>query len=362
MEKVWKDEYVDSLETMKFSNSQKAKITQFLVNADSTGEGDIDMLERKKNTGSLFIKRLAIAGVCVCTLVAGTAGANASGLLKPASEVFGNIFHLSGDTSEIVDKMGNGLSASDSFGGVKITADAVLGDGYNYAVVFSLEREDGAPFDSIMDKAEMDTWGFSATLFEEDPLPYASGLGANYYFSDDNPNDSSVQLVYLMSSDTKLAGKEMTAKFFDLCYYDKTGNAVDVLEGEWNLHFPINPSDSAIKLQAGQHIQADDINMLIQAIQISPIGYHIECEDLDYTENDDFEEEDTFFDTPIVLTLSSGEELELFGGSSARALEEGGYIYTLRGTFDKIIPIDEMKSIRVGDIDIKIAAEPKEGK
>ena len=41
--------------------------------------------------------------------------------------------------------MGMPVGASDTDGGVTITADAIIGDTYSYAVVYSIAREDGQP-------------------------------------------------------------------------------------------------------------------------------------------------------------------------------------------------------------------------
>ena len=41
--------------------------------------------------------------------------------------------------------MGVPVGASDTHNGVTITADAIIGDAYSYAVVYSIAREDGQP-------------------------------------------------------------------------------------------------------------------------------------------------------------------------------------------------------------------------
>lgn len=47
--------------------------------------------------------------------------------------------------TELLDWMGVPVGASDTHNGVTITADAIIGDAYSYAVVYSIVREDGQP-------------------------------------------------------------------------------------------------------------------------------------------------------------------------------------------------------------------------
>lgn len=83
MEKIWKDEYVNLMEDIKFSSGQKEKMVHFLVNADNKGEGiGMNRAEKSKTGIRLPLRRLAAAGICICILAAGTAVAGASGLLK----------------------------------------------------------------------------------------------------------------------------------------------------------------------------------------------------------------------------------------------------------------------------------------
>ena len=358
MGKTWKDEYVNSMGTVKFSKRQKARIVQFLVTADSEGEGSMDMWGKNRIKNGMPIRRLAIAGICICVLAVGTVGANAAGILKPVSEVFGNVFHLNKNTSEIVDKMGNSLNALDSSAGVTVTADAAIGDDYNCAMIFSLENEDGKPFDSIMGEVSIDKWRFESESVEEEPTPSSWAGGVDYYFDDADTKDASVQFVYKITSSNKINGKGITAEFSNLGY-EENGEFIKVLDGNWKLKFQLDFQDSSVELQAGQHLEVDNIDMIIKSVKVSPVGFHVEFEDPENKAVDELlesaDEENAFGSIPIILTLSNGETInltELY--TSMRSMMEG-LSYTHGGTFDKIIPIDKMESISIGGIDFKIA-------
>ena len=80
-----------------------------------------------------------------CALVL-SIGAGATGVFKSASDAFAGVFGPTADT-EIIDQIGRPIGASDTAGGVTVTADAILFDGYNYLISYTLEKEDGSAFD-----------------------------------------------------------------------------------------------------------------------------------------------------------------------------------------------------------------------
>ena len=50
-----------------------------------------------------------------------------------------------GAQTEIVDKIGKPIGATVTADGYTLTADAVIGDQYNVAIVYTLSRDDGQP-------------------------------------------------------------------------------------------------------------------------------------------------------------------------------------------------------------------------
>ena len=74
-------------------------------------------------------------------LAVGTAGA--TGILRSAVEVFSPLFGGAPAQTEIIDKIGYPVGASDTDNGVTVTADAVMGDAYNAVIVYTISRDDG---------------------------------------------------------------------------------------------------------------------------------------------------------------------------------------------------------------------------
>ena len=88
--------------------------------------------------------RIAAVGVAAALVL--SIGAGATGVFKSASDAFAGVFGPTADT-EIIDQIGRPIGASDTSNGVTVTADAILFDGYNYLISYTLEKEDGSAFD-----------------------------------------------------------------------------------------------------------------------------------------------------------------------------------------------------------------------
>ena len=89
--------------------------------------------------------RYAAAVVLVVGVGGGTAVA--SGELMSMTSVFDDLLNGSPARTEVADKIGRPLGASATSNGVTITAKTIVGDRTNYAVVFSIAKDDGTAFE-----------------------------------------------------------------------------------------------------------------------------------------------------------------------------------------------------------------------
>ena len=114
-------EYKTAMDALRYTDEQKALLAEHAVQA-----------ARKAQARSHRpLLRTALIAACLTAALAVTAGA--TGILKSAGEAFAPIFGGSAAQTEIIDKIGYPIGASDTAGGVTITADAILGDAYNAA-------------------------------------------------------------------------------------------------------------------------------------------------------------------------------------------------------------------------------------
>ena len=124
--------YRQSLDELHFTREEKNAMVDRLTAGESRGSGKVRS-----------IRRTVTVGVAAALLM--TMGVGAAVTLTPAGEVFASVFGGAPAQTEIMDRMGVPIGASDTSGGVTITADAIIGDTYSYAVVYSIARDDGQP-------------------------------------------------------------------------------------------------------------------------------------------------------------------------------------------------------------------------
>ncbi|MFQ9127295.1 MAG: DUF4179 domain-containing protein [Butyricicoccaceae bacterium] len=126
-------EYKNTLDELHFSEEAKNRMVERLM-------------ERAEQPAPRRVRRFPrVAAVGIAAALVLSIGAGASGVLKSASEVFAGVFGPTADT-EIIDQIGRPIGASDTVNGVTVTADAILFDGYNYLISYTLEKEDGSSF------------------------------------------------------------------------------------------------------------------------------------------------------------------------------------------------------------------------
>ena len=142
-------------------------------------------------------------GVAAALLM--TMGVGAAVTLTPAGEVFASVFGNSPAQTEIVDRMGVPIGASDTSGGVTITADAIIGDTYSYAVVYSIARDDGQPLAEDLTPLGGGDGPLPLTFDQADTdIGMLGGSHGTAYFYDADPADNAIQYVEMMTADTPI--------------------------------------------------------------------------------------------------------------------------------------------------------------
>ena len=192
-------EYKDAMHTLRYTDAQKALLAERAAQAAR-------QTERHAHRPLL---RTALIAACLTAALAVTAGA--AGVLKSAAEAFAPIFGGSAAQTEIIDKIGYPVGASDTDNGVTITADAVLGDRYNAAIVFTITRDDGT--------ALLPAGAEDAMLLVRGggvDLDILGGTHGGSWFVDEDPTDDTVQLIQTVSSDVPINDCSATAKLEDL--------------------------------------------------------------------------------------------------------------------------------------------------
>ena len=122
--------YREQYDELRFSPQEKQEMVENLLAA---------VPETQKRVSHKKRLHVLIAAVIAAALCA----ACASGALRSASEVFANLFGSSQEQASLLEQLGTPLGVSCTQDGLTITADAILADEYTYAILYSIQREDG---------------------------------------------------------------------------------------------------------------------------------------------------------------------------------------------------------------------------
>lgn len=352
-------EYRREMDSLAFSQEQKTHLAESVTKAAETAKAHT--LHRPMRR---FVATVAVAAV----VVAASCGAMASGFVGNA---FDSVFGTA--KTQVINKIGRPIGAGATCNGISVTADAIIGDKYNACIVYTIKRTDGKPLGLPAGVPVKSLW-FDHTdcdLHGGNPFSDQSSFGSSW-FTASKSDTNAAQYVENISSDKPLSQGTVHADFQNLQYrVGDSQNPVTLCKGEWKLSFHSNYEDSSVALPAGQTFTRGGIGFKIKEISVSPVGMRVAYEadrEADMKEdprnntngkmNLQMEAEmDRYLGVPIVITKKDGSKLDL--------TNSGGNIKSGKGTtdcvrsrvFHEIIPLEEMKSITVGGVEIPVNAK-----
>lgn len=357
--------YNSALDELRFSDEAKSRMVDRLMAAAEQPEQPVAIHRVRR------FPRIAAVGVAAALVL--SIGAGATGVFKSASDAFAGVFGPTADT-EIIDQIGRPMGASDTAGGVTVTADAILFDGYNYLISYTLEKEDGSAFDCTKNP---DTGLYDLCWKRSDSTigRGVDGASGSSYFYDENPSDNAIQYVETMSyNDTVQTGGTVKITLGDLCVLNsENGEPTTIAKGAWRLKFQLEAGNSAVELPAGQNIDVNGRSAAVDTIVISPIGYHVVYTvdgeatfDTLYDENgEEIPQENgqepasvsstwESYSAKLLVTKTDGTVLDFSDCGGSMDPHDGNTVCTRQGTFDTILPLDELASVTIGDITIPV--------
>ena len=337
--------YQDTLDRLRFTPEQKQHMTDRLMAA----------AERPAPHRDLPVRRVAAAGVAAA-LVLSVGVAGATGALGEVGAAFSAIFGPSTQT-EIMDKIGYPVGVSDTDNGVTITADAIVGDTYSYAVVYTIQREDGKALvsDQLLARApdpETDALPLAFQSYDAALQGYRGGSSGNRWFYDADPADSALQFVELRTQSEPLEPGLLTVRFQDLQVYGEDyATCTTLTEGSWKLSFQLAFEDASRILLCGQTFTLNGAEVTLNAVTLSPLSIQA-----DYTVS---WAGDTAVDwiepLPMSITSTDGTTLDLSHAGGASAYGTGTVSCQKGMIFDQLHPLEEVASVTVGDVVIPVS-------
>lgn len=308
---------------------------------------------------------LSKAAIAACLAFALTLSAEAAGISTPVSDILAPIFGGSVAQTEVIDKIGQPIDASDTHNGITIRADAIIGDEYNACLIFSIIRDDGSPLLPEDIPAQRLSLGGFCDL-------YMGGMGGSHgsaRFLDSDPGDNVVQYLYAISSDTPLNKGTARVDFGDLCYRDETtGESVPLIEGRWRFRFDVDYEDSSVRLGNGETFSQEGMTFTITDLRVSPVGVRISYEvdsEVQWSnapsgrlpEEDRIQMERYLENVEILLVKKDGAVIDLSNSGGSIKPEKGKTYCTKSNVLDQLLPLEELDSVQVGGISFSIPAK-----
>lgn len=339
-------DYKKEMSQLRFTESQK----KTLAEAAASAAGKTAKRRRP------VLRTALIAAVMAVALAVGS---SAAGILPEPIDVFAPLFGGAVAQTEVIDKIGHPIGASDSDGGITITADAIMGDRYNAVIVYTLSRDDGERFfpeGESLDNRMLMIGGFGGASWTR------GGAHGGAWFVDEDPDDDRIQYVETVSSDISLTKGTARAEFEDLRCMDPEADRDEILyPGKWKLRFEVDYEDCSVRLGNGETFSQDGINFTIDEVTVSPIAVRVA-----YTSDsaavwsnapsgredpEDAPKMRQYLDNiEILLTKTDGTVIDLSDSGGSLGPKDGVTVCVKGQILDEIIPLEELESISVGGV------------
>lgn len=298
---------------------------------------------RRKRLGRTLLVLAAAVALLTLTVSAEVTAGTVSNLLAP---LYG------GAQTELVDSIGYPVDASTTVNGYTLTAEAVIGDRYNVAMVYTLTREDGEP---IPQGAHF--------VDSENSLQRGSGGGYLEYVRESLP-DNQMQLVEVWTGSGTLPFlRNAQVVFRDLTLYQEGQEPILLAEGEWELRFTARYRDTTIS------VPVDDLTVTgtegksyqLRSIQLSPLGVHMDLiapNDIPKLEQPPEQALELLSDFTLSLQLSDGTVLPVTnvnrgGGGSMDAETIKAHFGAL---FDQPVPLEDISALVICGTQVPVDA------
>ncbi|WP_304642822.1 DUF4179 domain-containing protein [uncultured Oscillibacter sp.] len=345
-------DYKKEMSELRFTEIQKKALAEAAASAARTPA---------KRRRPVFRTALIAAAMAAVLVV----GSSAAGILPSPAEIFTPLFGGAAAQTEVIDKIGRPIGASDTDNGITITAEAIMGDQYNAVIVYTLTRDDGERFlpeGKSLDETHLMIDGFNGASWVK------GGAHGGSWFVDEDPEDNQIQLVETASSNVAMTKGTANASFEDLQYWNAETEQAELLyPGKWKLRFEVDYEDCSVRLGGGETFSQDGLNFTIDEITLSPIAVRVVyTADSAVVWSDAPSGREAPENAPrrqrylenieILLTKTDGTVIDL-GGSGGRVSPDykADVSHCTKGqVFDEIIPLEEMESIRVGGVTYEI--------
>ena len=345
-------DYKKEMSELRFTEIQKKALAEAAASAARTPA---------KRRRPVFRTALIAAAMAAVLVV----GSSAAGILPSPAEIFTPLFGGAAAQTEVIDKIGRPIGASDTDNGITITAEAIMGDQYNAVIVYTLTRDDGERFlpeGKGLDETYLMMSGYGGASWVK------GGAHGGSWFVDEDPEDNQIQLVETASSNVAMTKGTANASFEDLQYWNAETEQAELLyPGKWKLRFEVDYEDCSVRLGGGETFSQDGLTFTIDEVTVSPIAVRaaytadeaVVWSDSPSGRQDpqDARQSQRYFENvEVLLTKTDGTVLDLSnaGGSISPDYDTGISLCAKGQVLEEIIPLAELQSISVGGVTYEI--------
>ncbi len=341
-------DYKKEMSELRFTEIQKKALAEAAASAARTPA---------KRRRPVFRTALIAAAMAAVLVV----GSSAAGILPSPAEIFTPLFGGAAAQTEVIDKIGRPIGASDTDNGITITAEAIMGDQYNAVIVYTLTRDDGERFlpeGKSLDEAHLMMGGYGGASWVK------GGAHGGSWFVDEDPEDNQIQLVETASSNVAMTKGTANASFEDLQYWNAETEQAELLyPGKWKLRFEVDYEDCSVRLGGGETFSQDGLTFTIDEVTVSPIAVRAaytadeavvwsDAPSGRQSEEDARQSQRYLENVEVLLTKTDGTVLDLSnaGGSISPDYDTGISLCAKGQVLEEIIPLAELQSISVGGV------------
>jgi len=313
---------------------------------------------------------VALAAALILTLTVGVGAA--TGTFQTLEDLFSPAFYYDEPEPaldmEIMEKLGRpvGVSATDQ--GITITVDSVIRDRYTCTIVTSVHM-DGLDGNEVF--YNWCTGGGALAGF--------NNPGA--HVRDVTPGDDTIQIICTWTSNSPIPAGMATVTISDIVLNQHRFLREKTIEGTWELEFDAGYEDISLDLPAGQAVNVEGTEIVLDEITISPLSMRVNyTADLDGVDLEEIVRNEPPYEMSlrqrlegldIVITKKDGtrffaseyhmDECEdegyghVKGGGGNVEKQDGVWKGFTSMEFAQMLPLDEIESVTVEGVEIPLA-------
>lgn len=278
----------------------------------------------------------SIAAIAACMVMVMGSLLTVEAASGGVSNFFAPLFGVT--QTDLIDNIGLPIHASASADGYTLTANAVIGDRYNMAVVYTLTRDDGQPI----------TEDLYFTSWKTDVCSDSSGGGSLIpVMNQDDPRQ--LYFIESWSRSKSMLDRYVTVSFSNLAINREGPDDLVIATGPWEFNYTLRYKDSTVKVpakhanvtdKAGNHYQ-------INKILLSPIGLHLEGLYLDPTSHE--AATPNSFQVAVKKTDGTAIPLDDFNISCSFSEKKKSSPIDFQAMFEAPIPLSEIDALIICD-------------